>query len=40
MTAAAWLESTDIEIKDEDKIMARRYLIKHKAHDICEILGL
>jgi len=40
MSAAAWLETTDIDIKDEDKVMARRFLIKHNGHDICEILGL
>ena len=40
MTAAAWLETTDIEIKEEDKTMARRFLVKRGAYDVCEILGL
>ena len=39
-TAAAWLEETDIEISDEDKALARRYLIKRNAKDLIGMLGL
>jgi len=34
------LNSWDTTNTDEEKFFAKKYLLKHKAYDICEILGL
>lgn len=39
-SAAMWLESTDIDVSNEDKVLARRYLIKYNAEDLIGMLGL
>ena len=39
-TATEWLEGISIEISDEDKALARRYLIKRNAQDLIGMLGL
>jgi len=30
----------EVDNTDEEKFFAKKYLLKHKAYDICEILGL
>jgi len=39
-SAAAQLEQMVISIRYEDYSLAKKYLLKHEAHDIIEMLGL
>jgi len=34
------LNMYDVANTDDEKFFAKKYLVKHNAHDICEILGL
>lgn len=38
--AAAWLETTDVTLTDEQKELARRYMIKRGAGDLIGMLSL